>query len=91
MSGAINATINNEEDMFGHRVSKFGYVLAVIMFACTTVNTFFRLPFPMVQFMGFFTITAFVLSFCAVFLGVIARGFERVEAAILSRREAGDL
>lgn len=76
--------------MFGHRVSKLGYALAAIAFVCTIINSFFHVPHPVRDYMMFFTITALVVSFCAVFLGVIARGFERVEAAILSRRDSDD-
>ena len=75
--------------MFGHRVAKFGYVLAVLTFILTIVNTVWRLPNPIQNVSMFLAFLGVITSFCAVFLGVIARGFERVEAAIREQRRDG--
>jgi hypothetical protein len=72
--------------MFGHRVSKVGYVLAVLTFILIIVNTVFKVPNPFQAVSMFMAFTGVIISFCAVFLGVIARGFERVEAAIREQR-----
>ena len=76
--------------MFGHRVSKFGYVLAALCLTNAIVMSVYRIPdHTLLEALRFFTATGFVVSFCAVFLGVIARGFERVEAAIREQRMEG--
>ncbi|CAN7576532.1 hypothetical protein [Rhizobium sp. LjRoot254] len=71
--------------MFGHRVSKIGYVLAIVAVVLLFGPAWFEVKHPTRNTLEMFGGIAFVLSFCTVFLGVIARGFERVEAAILSR------
>jgi hypothetical protein len=75
--------------MFGHLVSKVGYVLAVLTFILIIVNTAYRLPNPIQTVSMFMAFLGVIVSFCAVFLGVIARGFERVEAAIREQRVDG--
>ena len=77
--------------MFGHRVSKVGYVLALFTFFLTIVNTTFRLPNPIQNVSMFLALLGVLVSFCTVFLGVIARGFERVEAAIREQRTDGGM
>lgn len=68
--------------MFGHPMSKFGYVLAALAVA----GAYFRAysPHDVRNLFDAFVPLFAILGFCTVFLGVIARGFERVEAAILS-------
>jgi hypothetical protein len=74
--------------MFGHRVSRIGYVLALLTLILAVVNTAYRLPNPIQTVSMFLAFVGAIVSFSAVFLGVIARGFERVEAAI--RNQPGD-
>ena len=75
--------------MFGHCVSKVGYVLAVLTLTLAIVNTVFRLPNPIQNVSFFLAFLGIIASFSAVLLGVIARGFERVEAAIREQRVDG--
>lgn len=75
--------------MFGHRVSKVGYALAILTFIVIVVNTSYRLPNPIQNVLFFLAFTGVIVSFGAIFLGVVARGFERVEAAVREQRANG--
>jgi hypothetical protein len=68
--------------MFSHRLSLIGYSLVGLAVLALV------LTFRHIGAFGFAFLLPYVISGggMLIFLGVIARGFERVEAAILSRR-----
>ena len=72
--------------MFGHPMSKVGYALA----ALAVVGGFSKqyLPYGVGPWLETVVALFAIFGFCTVFLGVIARGFERVEAAILSNKDS---
>ena len=74
--------------MFGHPVSKAGYALTVLSLIGGFSASYYS--YPIKTTIETFVLLGSIASFCTVFLGVIARGFERVEAAILSKKVHDD-
>jgi hypothetical protein len=74
--------------VFGHPVSKAGYALAVLSLVAGFSVSYF--PHPVKSTIETLVLLGSIVSFSTVFLGVIARGFERVEAAILSKKMYDD-
>lgn len=76
--------------MFFHRMSLVGYGLGAFAVIAAALNTFVLVDYGIARsIMLFLAIGCSVFDLSTVFLGVIARGFERVEAAI--RVNADDL
>jgi hypothetical protein len=71
--------------MFGHPMSKAGYVLAALAIIGAFSSSY--VPYSVRSIVQPFIVLSSIFGFSAVFLGVIARGFERVEAAILSNKD----
>lgn len=67
--------------MFTHRISLMGYGVVLLSILLITNEEFMKIY----SIAGALALIGFVLGICFMLLGVIARGFERVEAAILSR------
>jgi hypothetical protein len=68
--------------MLTHRVSLIGYLIILLALA----GIIFQHPLGLVGYWAWFPPTCLLLGIVMSFLGVIARGFERVEKAIINRR-----
>lgn len=63
--------------MFSHRVSLIGYVLI----ASAILTAWLGLQFDD-YFVLFVSVNAYAIGFLLIIIGVVARGFERIESAL---------
>lgn len=74
--------------MFLHRMSIIGYGIGALAFIASALNAFLLVDVSLLrQIMLFVAISGTIVGFSLVFLGVMARGFERLEAAIKADAE----